>query len=335
MKIIIEDHVPYIRGVFEPECQTVYLPAKEITAETVKNADALITRTRTRCDAHLLEGSRCRIVATATIGTDHIDTGWCRNAGIEVANVPGCNAPAVAQYVMASLLRIFTPDELKAKTIGVIGVGHVGSIVVRWAEGLGMKVLLNDPPREAAGETGFTSLDHIMHDADIITFHTPLTKPSDSVYPTFHLADSGFFSRLSRRPVIINAARGPILDSDALLEAISSGKVSAAVIDCWEGEPAVNLQLLKETFIATPHIAGYSRAGKIRATMGVISAVNRCLGLHGEYRGDLPPDVPVTVTAEEVAESYNPVADSDRFKNNPSEFEKYRNEYDLRREVRE
>ena len=334
MKIVIEDHVPYIKGVFEPECQVVYLPARQIDADALRDADALITRTRTRCDSSLLQGSRCRIVATATIGTDHIDTRWCAGAGIEVANVPGCNAPAVAQYVMASLLKLFTPDEMRQKTIAVVGVGHVGSIVARWAEGLGMKVLLNDPPRRDAGETGFTDLETIAREADIITFHTPLTKAGGE-YPTYHLADEDFFNSLERRPVIINAARGPITDSRALYHAIDSQKVSAAIIDCWEGEPTVDADHVSRTFIATPHIAGYSRAGKIRATMGVISAVNRCLGLHGRYAGELPPEVPETVTAEEIAASYDPTADSERFKKHFTEFEKLRNDYDLRREVRE
>ncbi len=141
MKIVIENHVPYIKGIFEPVADTLYLPAGEITRDVMRDADALITRTRTRCDASLLEGSGCRIVATATIGTDHIDLDWCRRNGVEVANAPGCNAPAVAQYVLASVATLFGGD-LRGKTIGIVGVGHVGSIVERWAGGLGMSVLL-------------------------------------------------------------------------------------------------------------------------------------------------------------------------------------------------
>ncbi|MDP4207082.1 MAG: NAD(P)-dependent oxidoreductase, partial [Bacteroidota bacterium] len=177
MKIIIDDKIPYIRGVFEPFAEVHYLSGAATTPEIAHNADALITRTRTICNQKLLENSTVKFIATATIGYDHIDTEWCKSAGIEWTNAPGCNSSSVEQYVLAAIL--YQAREkgliLKGKTLGVVGVGNVGSKVARVGQLLGMKVLLNDPPRERAeGEGIFTSLDHILEEADIITLHVPL-----------------------------------------------------------------------------------------------------------------------------------------------------------------
>ncbi len=330
MKIVIENHVPYIKGIFEPVADTLYLPAGEITRDVMRDADALITRTRTRCDASLLEGSGCRIVATATIGTDHIDLDWCRRNGVEVANAPGCNAPAVAQYVLASVATLFGGD-LRGKTIGIVGVGHVGSIVERWAGGLGMSVLLCDPPRaEAEGSDGFVSLDEIASECDVITFHTPMTRTGN--HPTFHLADRLFFNSLRRRPVVINSARGQATDTVAWIEAIDRGLVSHSVVDCWEGEPAISSELLRRADIATPHIAGYSEAGKIRATIAVVEAVSRNLSLGVAFNGLVPPDAPARVTVGSLLSTYDPLADTRELKNNSGLFEQLRNNYNLRKE---
>ncbi|MDE7443038.1 MAG: 4-phosphoerythronate dehydrogenase, partial [Muribaculaceae bacterium] len=246
MKIVIESHIPFIRDVFEPYATVEYLDPDDITAESVRSADALIVRTRTRCDAGLLDGSKCRVIATATIGTDHIDLDYCRDKGIKVFNAPGCNAPAVAQYVLSAIA------PASGKTIGIVGAGHVGHIVEEWAKALGMNVLLNDPPRQSAEQSdSFTDLATIANEADIITFHTPLIKGGQ--WPTYHLADAQFFNSLRRKPIIINAARGPIVDTQALLHAINTGLVSKAIIDCWEGEPHISPELLSVADVATPH----------------------------------------------------------------------------------
>lgn len=348
MKVIIEKNIPFIHGLLDGMATVEYLAPEEITPAAMHDADALITRTRTRCDAALLDGSRCRFIATATIGTDHIDLDYCRAHGITVANAPGCNAPAVAQYVLASILtyreddwRVVgnavsagDPDALKGIVLGVVGVGHVGSIVARWAEGLGMRVLRVDPPRvEAEGEAGFATLVDCAREADIITFHTPFTR--NGAHPTFHLADASFFDTLKRRPLIINSARGPIVDNAALVDALDAGKVSGAMIDCWENEPSISPELLSRAFIATPHIAGYSREGKIRATTMALDAFTRHFSLPAVSPAETVDfSVPEHPSAKSILATYNPLDDTARLRSAPASFETLRNRYDYRPEVR-
>lgn len=330
--IIIESNIPFVRGLFDGVADVSYLPPQEITPERMRHADALITRTRTRCDASLLEGSRCRIIASATIGLDHIDIDYCRSAGIEVANAPGCNAPAVAQYVLASVIAAYGAQRLSDLTIGIVGVGHVGRIVEQWARQFGMKVMLCDPPRaDEEGRDGFCSLEDIACGADIITFHTPLTRTG--LYPTYHIAGEAFFNYLQRKPMIINAARGAVVDTSALLCAIDAGKIGRAVIDCWEGEPNISRDLLDKAFVATPHIAGYSRQGKIRATRMAVDAVARTLGITPAPMTETAPIGPAeSITAEMIVESYDPLADTAALRRDPSAFESLRNHYSLRPE---
>ena len=330
MKIIIENHIPFIKGIFEPIANVQYLPAEAIDTDAMKDADALITRTRTRCDAALLAGSKCKFIATATIGTDHIDLDYCAKNGITVASAPGCNAPAVAQYVLTSISHIF--PKLTGKTIGIVGVGHVGSIVARWAECLGMNILLCDPPRaEAEGYDAFVSLSQIARQADIITFHTPLTKSGP--HKTFHLADEAFFNSLLRKPVIINSARGPVVDNKLLLNALNTGIISHAIVDCWEGEPDnICLELVNKAFIATPHIAGYSLEGKKRATQMAAQALCDYLSLKFTAQDNSIPTPPDYVTIHSLQSSYNPLADSAIFKADPSNFEALRSNYSFRHE---
>lgn len=329
MKIIIENHIPFIHGIFDAVAEVVYLPSDQITADAMKDADALITRTRTRCNEALLTGSKCRFIATATIGTDHIDLDYCRKAGITVVSAPGCNAPAVAQYVLTSIYH--TMGDFCGHCLGVVGVGHVGSIVARWAEGLGMKVLRNDPIREENEGVGkFVSLEQIAEQCDIITFHTPHTIAGK--YSTHHLADSKFFNSLIRKPVVINSARGPIVDTPMLIEALKEGKVSKTIIDCWEGEPNISPELLSMASIATPHIAGYSYEGKVRATIAVAEALAKHFNLSVQLTTEKPADAPDTVTLQELLSSYNPQVDTDNLKRNPEKFETLRNEYNFRHE---
>lgn len=331
MKIIIENKIPFIRDLFEPYAEVVYLSPEAIVPEAVRDADALIVRTRTRCDEALLGGSRCRIVATATIGTDHIDLDWCRANGIAVANAPGCNAPAVAQYVYACAGTLL--GQLAGRTIGVVGVGHIGTIIADWGEALGLRVLRCDPPRaEREGTAGFVPLAQIASEADIVTLHTPIERGGS--HPTFHLADADFFNSLQRRPLFINAARGPVTDTRALIDAIRGGRVSHTAIDCWEGEPHINMELLGLTDIATPHIAGYSKEGKLRATQAAVSAVAKALGLPVSDREGCPMTPASEITLADVVASYNPMTDTQVLKSDPAKFEALRNGYDLRTEVK-
>lgn len=325
--IVIESHIPYIDGVFEPCADVRYLAPEEISPAAVKDADALVVRTRTRCDSALLDGSRCRVIATATIGTDHIDMDYCRRRGIVVANAPGCNAPAVAQYVFASLAGL-----CRSGVLGVVGVGHVGSIVAAWGRDLGFEVLVNDPPRQAAGDGGeFHTLDHIASCADVVTFHTPLIR--GGAWPSYHLAGEEFFAHLCRRPVIVNAARGAVVDTGALLGAMDAGRVGHAVIDCWEGEPELSASLLERASVATPHIAGYSVEGKRRATAAAAAAVARVLGLEVEIAGVGMPSIDGAVTWDAITASYDPMTDTRLLRESPGCFEQLRNGYALRHEV--
>ena len=328
-RIIIEDRIPYIKGLLEPVAQVTYLPGSEITRETIADAQALIVRTRTRCDTQLLQGSKVQFIGSATIGTDHIDLDYCRQAGITVASAPGCNAPAVAQWTLASIALWLKKEHLNPAeiTLGVVGVGHVGSIVARWAEQCGITVLRNDPPRALAeGSDGFSSLEQLLEQCHIITFHTPLTLEGD--FATWHLCNKHFLDNARQCRLVLNAARGAVCDTQALLD--WNGDLA---LDCWENEPRISQPLLNRAFIATPHIAGYSSEGKMRGTAMVVEALNRHFGWHIEPQWPMAPangEEQVSVAA--ILGSYNPLADTAMLKDNAADFEVLRNHYALRHE---
>lgn len=345
LKIVADRNIPFIDTAISGLGETIYLPGDKITSEVVADADILLTRTRTRCNAALLDGSRISFIGTATIGTDHIDLDFCGARGITVANAMGCSAPAVSQYVLAAIASTLRPGETFAdRTLGIIGVGHIGTVLKQWAEKMGMKVLSNDPPREEAGDTSieYSTLDDIAEKCDVITVHTPYT--TDGPHPTHHLLGDGFLSKLRRRPMVINSARGPVADTAALKRAYADGLVSALVIDCWEGEPAIDLQLLADAVFATPHIAGYSYQGKVRATSMVLTALAAYLQSHfgmdvtaADLTAGLPhvKPTPESITPEQIG--YDIAADTLRLKNVapeliPVTFESLRNNYPLRNE---
>lgn len=333
LKIIIEQNVPFM-GVLKPYAKVEFLPSGLINRDAVADADALIVRTRTRCNADLLAGTKVKFIGTATIGTDHIDLDWCTANGITAVNAPGCNAPAVSQYVFSSLARLVN-RRMREHTIGIVGVGHVGRIVEQWARALEMPVMLCDPPRQRAeGGDGWSTLDDIARHADIITFHTPLTR--EGADATWHMADAAFFDKLRRSPIIINAARGPITDTAAWIAAIDAGITGPAVVDCWEGEPNISLDLLERASIGTPHIAGYSLQGKIRASQAVLTSLCRYFGLP-DLRVAEPAPAPAarSITPLSAWRSYDPIADSETLRRNPGEFESLRNSYNLRNEPAE
>ena len=323
MKVIVDNKIPYIEGVIEKIAdEVVYLPGGGFTKELVKDADALIVRTRTHCNRELLEGSQVKFIATATIGYDHIDTAYCQKAGIEWTNCPGCNAGSVEQYVCSALQLLSTKKglDLKNATLGVIGVGHVGSRVVRMAESLGMRVLKNDPPRADKGESGFVGLETIARECDVITFHTPLIR--EGKYRTFHLADEDFFFGLHRTPFVINSSRGEVVDTASLLVALAAGRVKDVVIDTWEYEPMISRELMEVAFLATPHIAGYSADGKANATRMSLEALCRFFGIDADFQ----------IYPQEGPDDYDPTRDSEWLKKSPEKFEWFRGNYPVRRE---
>ncbi|MDO9542190.1 MAG: 4-phosphoerythronate dehydrogenase [Kiritimatiellia bacterium] len=292
MKIICTTSIPFAQEAFGPLGELQILDPRQITAAVVKEADILIARSTLKINAALLEGSKVKFAGTCTIGQDHVDTGYLEKSGIAWTAAPGCNANSVAEYVTTALLCLAKRHgfQLRDKTIGLIGVGNVGSLVLKKAKALGLRALLNDPPLfETTGDPAYRPLDEVLEKSDIITLHTPLTKTGS--YPTFQLANRDFFSRLKPGCIFINSARGAILDSDVFLDARRTGIVAHAVIDCWEGEPAFRPEVMAAADIATPHIAGYSLEGRVMGTVHVYRKLCGFLGIEPELSLDalLPP----------------------------------------------
>ncbi len=347
MKIIIDDKIPYIQGAFENVAEVIYLPGPKTTAEIAKDADAIVTRTRTICNEKLLAGSSVKFIATATIGYDHIDTDYCETNGISWTNAPGCNSKSVEQYIASTLMVLAEKNgwNLSEKCIGVVGVGNVGSKVARAAEILGMKVLLNDPPRERAeGSERFVSIETIRNEADIITLHVPLNMKGEDA--TYHLANTEFLSGLKKKPVLINSCRGEVTKTNAVKNALKNGDISAFVCDCWENEPDLDLELLALTEIATPHIAGYSKDGKATGTLMSVQAISDFfkLGLN-DWRpsGVELPEQPIIkidgtglteqqVISKAILHTYDIRNDDKAFRSNTELFEQLRGDYPTRRE---
>ncbi|MDL2221204.1 4-phosphoerythronate dehydrogenase PdxB [Parabacteroides sp. OttesenSCG-928-N08] len=344
MQIVADNTIPYLQGVIEPLGEVNYLPAGQFTAEAVREADLLIVRSIDKCTREVLEGSRVKLITTATIGFDHIDTAYCDQAGIVWRNAPGSNARSVAQYLLASIVALSVRNDipLKGKTIGIIGVGHVGSEVERLCRAFGMQVLRNDPPRaEREGNEGFVSLETIAHEADIITLHTPLTRQGN--HPTYHLANRAFFDQLRRKPLFINAARGAVHDTQALLDAYRQGTISRMIIDCWENEPNISYELLQAADIATPHIAGFSADGKANATRMCLEHISQFFRVEIEEIGRVtppPPSSPIIdlkkcdhhPVEQAILTAFDPVAVDQKLREAPTRFEWYRTNYHYPRE---
>ena len=347
MKIIIDDKIPYIRGAFEGVAEVVYLPGSKTTRDVVKDADAIVTRTRTACNEELLKGSGVKFIATATIGYDHIDTEYCDRAGINWTNAPGCNSKSVEQYIASTLMVLAERKKLQLKDlcIGIVGVGNVGSKVAVVCGLLGMKVLLNDPPRERAeGSDAFVHLDQLKEEADIITLHVPLILKGEDA--TFHLGNEAFISSLTRKPVLINSCRGEVIETNAVKSALTSGQLSGFVCDCWENEPDIDLELLNLTDLATPHIAGYSKDGKATGTRMSVHAISNYFGLglnNWEPSGVELPAHPIIelngtgmneqeIISFAILSTYDIRQDDLLLRNHPEKFEQLRGDYATRRE---
>ena len=406
LRLVIDDKIPFIREAAARLGECIFLPGAAITADDVREADVLITRTRTQVNRALLDGSKVQLVVTATIGHDHIDKAYLAEKGIAWHNCPGCNARSVAQYVRNSLWiaaaegcfaeeessscttggtlaenmgalgaeknsfganrpttdknlgnlphstthnvacsKAFDPTNapfcatLRGLTVGIVGVGHVGTAVAEILAAEGCRVLRCDPPK---GEPH--TLADLAREADVISLHTPLTFEGE--HATFHLADRAFFESLQRCRVFINAARGECADTAAVEWALSEGKIRAAVIDTWENEPHISASLLRDALIATPHVAGYSADGKANGTRMSLEAVAHHFGLDAHFdipTPALPADfaygaLPTTLThrlperALAQLRLYNPLTDTERLRTAPEDFEQQRGNYPLRRE---
>ncbi len=340
IKVVIDNAVPFIQGVLEPFADVVYKAGKEIGPEDVKDAEALIIRTRTRCDASLLANSPVQFIATATIGTDHIDFSFCEKKGIIVRNAAGCNAGGVMNYVFSALYGAASRKSIRLEgdKLGIVGVGNVGRRVDRMAGSLGFKVLKNDPPRMAEeGPDGFCSLDYLLENAQIVTVHVPLNET------TRGMCDELFFEKMQPGAIFINASRGEVVNEAALKRAVP--KLGPVIIDTWNNEPNIDRKLLEMVDIATPHIAGYSYQGKQNGTAAAVRAFARFFGFSPLYeffpkteildlesiKLDLKGKSQGEITSL-LQYNYPIFTDDFMFRMNPGDFEELCSNYQYRRE---
>ncbi|HSV99841.1 MAG TPA: 4-phosphoerythronate dehydrogenase PdxB [Sedimentisphaerales bacterium] len=295
MRIVADANIPFVRECLSSVGEVRVLGGRDITPQAVAEADALLVRSITVVNRSLLAGSRVRFVGTATIGFDHVDVSYLQRSGIGFASAPGSNANSAAEYVIAGLLEIARRRKiaLEGKSIGVIGVGNVGGRVARKCEGLGMRVVKNDPPlQRQTRDPQYVGLE-ALYDCDFITIHTPLTR--EGIDKTFHLADRQFFARLKQGAVFVNASRGAVVETQALKDAIRAGRLGAVVLDVWEGEPDIDVELLGMVDLASPHIAGYSFDGKVAGMVMIYRSLCEHFGLTPKFdvKDFLPvPEIP-------------------------------------------
>ena len=354
IKTVCSRNMPYVEDAFRTLGETAIYDGRHIGAAVVREADLLAIRSTTKVDADLLDGSRVRFVGTATIGTDHLDIDYLERHNIRWCYSPGCNANGVSEYVAAILLCLANRHgfSLQGKTLGVIGVGNVGKRVVSKGEALGLRVLQNDPPRQRAEAPAgvFVDLDQLLAESDIVTTHVPMTR--DGRDPTYHMANGAFFAHMRRGSIFVNAARGPVVDTDAMLAAMSAGTPAHVALDTWEGEPAIRDDALRAIDLGSPHTAGYSFEGKVMGTVMVYREACRFLGVEATWTPDdllPPPDLPhVTVEAagrrneevlwEVVRQLYDVEAEDAALRmespDSAAHFDALRKNYAVRREFR-
>ena len=366
MKIIADENIPFVEEAFGELGEVLTFPGREIDSLKVREADILLVRTVTPVDEDLLAGSRVRFVATATIGFDHINLGYLKEKEIGFSTAAGSNANSVAEYVVAALLLLARRHKFSfsKKSIGVVGVGNVGSRVVEKAGILGMDVLQNDPPlARKTGEARFRPLEELLEKSDILTLHVPLTYegpnksgphglPEDT---TYHMASEPLFEKMGKGSFLINTSRGPVTDNPGLLRALTIKKLSGAVLDVWEGEPQISEELLRAVEVGTPHIAGYSRDGKANATLFIYREACRFLNRSPDWKPtDLPPPPnprigvdaegrsEEEILGEVVSKAYDLEGDDRTLRQilkiplteRKKYFDRLRNEYPVRREFR-
>ncbi|MGY2285089.1 4-phosphoerythronate dehydrogenase PdxB [Pseudomonas gingeri] len=278
MLIVADENIPLIDAFFAGFGEIRRLPGRAIDRAAVAGADVLLVRSVTPVSRELLEGSAVRFVGTCTIGTDHLDLDYFQEAGIHWSSAPGCNARGVVDYVLGSLLTLAEIEgaELARRTYGVIGAGEVGGRLIKVLRGLGWKVLVCDPPRQAAEGGDYVDLEQIIEQCDVISLHTPLIR--SGALSTWHLLDRQRLGRLRPGTWLINAARGPVVDNAALRDVLLEREDLQAVLDVWEAEPQVDVELAELCVIGSPHIGGYSLDGKQRGTAQIYQAYCAFIG---------------------------------------------------------
>jgi erythronate-4-phosphate dehydrogenase len=287
MKIVIDENITFAKEAFSQFGDVLPISGREITNNILQYADALIVRSITIVDGNLLQNTKIKFVGTATIGTDHIDTNYLNENNIAFSDAKGCNADSVAEYVFTALLKIAVDNNLslKNKSIGIIGVGNIGSRVLKYAEALGLKVYMNDPPRQRVDDdSNYVSLEEALQ-SDIITLHVPLNK--SGIDKTFHLIDDEQLNKINDDSILINTSRGVVVNNKALLDIIDK-KHFKVILDVWEGEPLINIDLLKKVLIGSAHVAGYSLEGKINGTKMIYDALCRFTNQLNDWELKLP-----------------------------------------------
>lgn len=343
IRIVADASIPYLSlGMPTQGVEVIYLPSQEITAQSVRDADALMIRSVTQCNRSLLHKSSIKLVTTATAGTDHIDADYCKQKGITWYNAPGCNAMGVVQYVLTALSFLAKKQNkpLKGQTIGIVGVGNVGGRLKLLAEAIGMKTLCVDPPRarKEGAASSFVSLNDLPQNCDIISLHTPLTHSGEDA--TYHLIEESFLSSCShQKPLLINACRGAVTDTIALKKAIDRGWIRGAIIDCWEREPHIDTDLLQRTLLASPHIAGFSAEGKARGAAMSLEALGKFFDIDLPNLDQVCPQPPLNphidltnhseqwVIEEALLQTLNPLQSDQDLRNAPNRFELLRTDY--------
>ncbi|WP_428036384.1 4-phosphoerythronate dehydrogenase [Amphritea sp.] len=349
LNIVADENIPALERLFGHLGTIRKLPGRTIQNSDLQQADLLLVRSVTRVDQQLLENTPVRFVGTATIGTDHIDTGWLEANRIGFSCAPGCNADAVAEYVISCLLLVAAEQgfSLTDKVVGIVGVGNVGRRLQQRLVDLGVKLLLNDPPRAAGGEEGFIGLSDLLAQADIVCLHTPLTR--SGVHPSYHLLNAQNLHMIKPGAILLNAGRGPVIDNKALLNWHQGRSDVTLLLDVWEDEPVVDSHLAQRVRIGTPHIAGYTLDGKIRGTWMLYRAfcqqqgitpgieLSDCLA-HAGPAPEIVLDGSETLT-NIVNAIYQPEADFKRFMDSlvdagsqPQAFDLLRKNYPVRRE---
>ncbi len=353
INIVAGESIPYIKEAFGSIGNIKFFPGRAITASEVKDAQILLIRSITQVNEALLKDSPVTFVGSASAGTDHIDSNYLRSRNIGFASAAGSNANSVAEYVIAGLLTLGQKlrFSLEGKTIGIIGVGNIGSLVKQKCQALGMVPILHDPPLAEAGKIDHRSLEETLG-SDVVTLHTPLT--TEGPYPTFHLLNEQTVRWLKPSAIFINASRGEVVDSEVLLHAITHKKIGPTILDVWENEPTINWSLFQASTLGTPHIAGHSLDGKANGTFMIYSALCKHFGLHPRWDPEqtLPPPVTPSMSldhqhltreeylAKMVSTVYNIETDHERLGNllhsppdeRPSQFDALRKNYPVRRE---
>lgn len=347
MKIVIDEAIPFIRGVFEHVADVFYIAGNQITNSILVDADALIIRTRTKCDLQLLKSTKVKVICSATIGYDHIDISYCESIGIKWFTVPGCNANSVAQYFLASLSVLHKKNSLLFEnlTVGVVGYGNVGKRIVNACRVLGIKCLINDPPLAMHDKSDqFCSIEELICNSDIITLHTPLVQNGD--FPTEHFINYDLLRNAKDGVVLINTSRGEVINELDILRLLMANKIGLLILDVWEGEPIIDSNLLNLSFLSTPHIAGYSADGKYNGTVGCVEIICREFNLPSLVDFVSLPLSPINPEivmdcknrsfedsfSEVVLKTYDIVFDSAQLQSNSLIFEFLRNNYPNRRE---